>query len=146
MALTVRKALPDEYARIAEVVKTSFEHLAVQYQNPKGIAFFEQFSSGPAIQARDLAGSTTYVALIQNVIIGVLQANQQHIELLYVLSELQSRGVGRGLVKAADADCKLKTVNATVNSMMAFMRYGFMPCGADQVADSGLRFMPMQRS
>lgn len=146
MALLVRKVLPHEYARATEVIMTSFEHLAVQYQTPQGIAYFKQFVSAEAIAERDQLGSTTYVALIQNVIVGVLQVRGQHIELLFVLSELQSRGVGRALVKAADAECKLSTVNASVNSVMAYMRYGFVPCGADQISEAGLRFVPMQRS
>lgn len=147
MALVVRKILPNEYERMAEVAMSSFEHLAIQYQSPNGIAYFKQFASVDAIAARDGLNSVSYVALIQNVIVGVLQVqDHQHIELLFVLSELQSRGVGRALIKAADAECKLKTVNASVNSVMAYMRYGFMPCGADQIAPSGLRFVPMQRS
>jgi hypothetical protein len=28
---------------------------------------------------------------------------------------------------------------------MAFMRYGFMPCGADQVDQNGWRNVPMRR-
>ena len=146
MALLVRKVLPHEYARATEVIMTSFEHLAVQYQTPQGIAYFKQFASADAIAERDRCDSATYVALIQNVIIGVLQLSGQHIELLFVLPELQSRGVGRALVKAADAECRLATVNASVNSVMAYMRYGFMPCGADQVAPTGVRFVSMQRS
>ena len=56
------------------------------------------------------------------------------------------RGVGRALMKAADDEAKLLTVDASVNSVMAFMRYGFMPCGADQIAAMGMRFMPMKRA
>jgi len=145
MALLVRPVQPDEYARVADVVISSFEHLAVQYQTPAGVAYFKQFASADAIAKRDQSDSMTYVALIQNVIVGVLQVRGAHVELLFVLSELQSRGVGRALIKAADAQCQLKTVNASVNSVMAYMRYGFMPCGADQIADTGVRFVLMQR-
>jgi predicted N-acetyltransferase YhbS len=147
MALEVRKIMSTEYERVADVVNSSFQHLAVQYQSPKGIATFTQYSSSDAIAERDLAGATTYVALIQNIIIGMLQVHDgSHVAMLFVLPELQSRGVGRALVKAADAESKLKTVNASVNSVMAYMRYGFMPCGADQIAPEGTRFVPMQRT
>lgn len=139
--------MPTEYERVAEVVSSSFQHLAVQYQSAQGIATFTQFASHEAMAARDLAGAMTYVALIQDVIIGMLQVRDgSQIAMLFVLPELQSRGVGRALVKAADAEGQLKTVDASVNSVMAFMRYGFMPCGADQIAGDGLRFVPMQRS
>ncbi len=125
---------------------SSFEHLAVQYQTPQGVAYFKQFASADAIAARDLVSSVSYVALIQNVIVGILQVrDQQQIELLFVLSELQSRGVGRALVRAADDGARLQTVDATVNSVMAFMRYGFMPCGAEQIAVNGMRCVPMKR-
>ncbi|MGL4995216.1 MAG: GNAT family N-acetyltransferase [Deefgea sp.] len=143
----VRKILPNEYERMAEVAMSSFEHLAIQYQSPNGIAYFKQFASVDAIAARDGLNSVSYVALIQNVIVGVLQVqDHQHIELLFVLSELQSRGVGRALVRVADDGVRLQTVDASVNSVMAFMRYGFMPCGADQIAQSGWRNVPMKRS
>nr|WP_314899860.1 GNAT family N-acetyltransferase [uncultured Deefgea sp.] len=147
MALEVREIESSEYERVAEVVNSSFQHLAVQYQSLKGIATFTQYSSSGAIAERDLAGATTYVALIQNIIIGTLQVSDgNHVAMLFVLPELQSRGVGRALVKVADAQSGLKTVNASVNSVMAYMRYGFMPCGADQVAPDGVRFVPMKRS
>ena len=146
MALLVRPVQSDEYARVADVVVSSFEHLAVQYQPPKGIVHFKQFASADAIAERDRSNAKTYVALIQDVIVGVLQVREQHIELLFVLSELQSRGVGRAVMKAADDEAKLLTVDASVNSVMAFMRYGFMPCGADQIAAMGMRFMPMKRA
>ena len=147
MALLVRRILAGEYERVADVITHSFQHLAVQYQTPQGIAAFRQLNSSTALAERDLSDSVTYVAIIQNVIIAALQVREgTHIAQLFVLPEMQSRGVGRALIKAADATTRLQTVNASVNSVMAYMRYGFMPCGADQIAANGMRFVPMQRT
>ncbi|WP_297573905.1 GNAT family N-acetyltransferase [uncultured Deefgea sp.] len=146
MALVIRKIVADEYQRAAEVVQTTFAHLAVQYQPPAGVATFARLSTADEIASRDARHSVTYIALIQDVIIGVLQVrSSQHIAMLFVLPEMQSRGVGRALIKAAEQDAPLQTVSASVNSVMAYMRYGFMPCGADQVSSSGIRFVPMQK-
>ena len=85
------------------------------------------------------------MAVIQETIIGVLQVQVQHIALLFVLPEMQSRGVGRALLKAADTQLRVETVNASANSVSAYMRYGFMPCGAEQTSPDGIRYVPMQR-
>ncbi|MCB5194867.1 GNAT family N-acetyltransferase [Deefgea salmonis] len=146
MALVVRKILASEYSLAAAVVQTTFAHLAVHYQPPAGVATFARLSTADEIASRDARHSVTYVALIQEVIIGVLQVRSlQHIAMLFVLPEMQSRGVGRALLKAAEQEAPLQTVSASVNSVMAYMRYGFMPCGADQVSPSGIRFVPMQK-
>ncbi|QLI80351.1 GNAT family N-acetyltransferase [Chitinibacter fontanus] len=147
MALEIREILFSEYDRAAEVVWASFQHLAAQYQSPAGIEQFRLFAQASEIRARDAVGGKCYVAVIQNTVIGVLQVRADaHIALLFVLPEFQSRGVGRALIKKADADQRLLTVNASVNSMGAYMRYGFMPVGADQTSESGIRFVPMQRN
>jgi GNAT superfamily N-acetyltransferase len=147
MALEIREILFSEYERAAEVVWTSFQHLAAQYQSAAGVAQFAQFAQASEIRARDAVGGKCYVAVIQNTVIAVLQVRvDAHVALLFVLPEFQSRGVGRALIKNADADQRLLTVNASVNSVGAYMRYGFMPAGADQSHENGIRFVPMKRS
>ncbi|WP_373975852.1 GNAT family N-acetyltransferase [Chitinibacter sp. SCUT-21] len=146
MALEIREIEFAEYDAAAEVVWSSFRHLAAQYQSAAGIEQFKQFAQASEIRARDAAGGCCWVALIQNTVIGVLQTRADaHIALLFVLPEFQSRGVGRALVKAADSKQKLQSVNASVNSVGAYMRYGFMPVGAEQVK-AEIRFVPMKRN
>jgi GNAT superfamily N-acetyltransferase len=146
MALTVRPILATEYEQVAQLAWTSFNHLAAQYQSAAGVAQFEQIIQAGEIRARDAAGASTFVALVQDTPIGVLQARADaHIALLFVLPEFQSRGVGRALIKIADEAQKLQTVNASANSVNAYMRYGFMPTAAEQVSESGIRYVPMKR-
>ncbi|WP_348945556.1 GNAT family N-acetyltransferase [Chitinibacter sp. FCG-7] len=146
MALEIREIEFSEYERAAEVVWASFLHLAAQYQSTAGIEQFRLFAQASEIRARDAVGGLCHVAVIQNTIIGVLQARaDSHIALLFVLPEFQSRGVGRALIRAADAQQRLLTVNASLNSVNAYMRYGFMPIGAEQLSDTGIRFVPMKR-
>ncbi|WP_157313930.1 GNAT family N-acetyltransferase [Chitinibacter sp. GC72] len=146
MALEIREIAFSEYERAAEVVWASFQHLAAQYQSAAGIEQFRRFAQASEIRARDAVGGQCHVAVIQNTVIGVLQARADaHIALLFVLPEFQSRGVGRALIRAADAQQRLLTVNASLNSVNAYMRYGFMPIGAEQLSDTGIRFVPMKR-
>ncbi|WP_051258683.1 MULTISPECIES: GNAT family N-acetyltransferase [Chitinibacter] len=147
MALTVRPIQADEYDTAATVAWASFQHLAVQYQSAQGAAAIAAICSAPEIRARDAAGAATWVALVQDTIIGLIQVRGDgHITLLFVLPELQSRGVGRALIRAADAVCPLRSVNASPNSVMAYMRYGFMPIAAQQTSENGISYQPMQRS
>lgn len=127
---------------------TTFHHLAVQYQSTAGIQAVAALATAAAMAEGDInEEELTFVALIQDTIIGVLKLDlaYQHIVLLFVLPEMQSRGVGRALLKAADALVRMETVNASANSVSAYMRYGFMPCGAEQTSTDGIRYVPMQR-
>ncbi|WP_051534373.1 GNAT family N-acetyltransferase [Deefgea rivuli] len=145
MALEIRLIQAAEYPRASEVVLSTFQHLAAQYQSAAGVKAFAEVATTDAIVARDADGAQTWVAVIQDTIIGVLQVKVQHIALLFVLPEMQSRGVGRALLKAADTQLRVETVNASANSVSAYMRYGFMPCGAEQTSPDGIRYVPMQR-
>ncbi|WP_410497776.1 GNAT family N-acetyltransferase [Chitinibacter sp. S2-10] len=146
MALEIRPILATEYEQAAEVVWASFNHLAAHYQSATGIESFAQIARACEMRARDIAGGVTYIALIQHTIVGVLQVRSgEHISLLFVLPEFQSRGVGRALIRQADAVQRLISVQASSNSVTAYMRYGFMPTGAEQLSETGIRYVPMAR-
>ncbi|QLG87180.1 GNAT family N-acetyltransferase [Chitinibacter bivalviorum] len=147
MALEIRPIALAEYELASQVALNSFTHLAAQYQSAQGVATFAEVASPAQMRARDAAGGATWVAIIQSTIIGLIQVRADaHITLLFILPEFQSRGVGRALIKAADAQQRLETVHASPNSVMAYMRYGFMPIGAEQLSETGIRFVPMKRN
>jgi GNAT superfamily N-acetyltransferase len=112
---------------------------------PQGIKVFEEFATAEGMRLRDAAGWSTYVALEETGIVGVLHIKEgKHISMLFVLPLFQKRGIGRALVAAADKSERLETVHSSVNATNSYVSYGFKISGQEQVVD-GIRFVPMQR-
>lgn len=146
MSLRIRLIAPSEYGLAAQLVLGVFQHSVASSMEPQGVKTFLEYSTSDSIRARDTSGCVTYVALMDSELVGVLHVkNGDHISLLFVRPELQGNGIGRALIRAADATHVLATVNSSTNAVRAYESYGFAASGPALVSD-GIRYVPMQRT
>ena len=74
-----------------------------------------------------------------------------HLYHLFVTTERQREGIGRVLLGEAlrfiseEQNCSLATVNASLNSIEAYKKFGFMETSPTMEID-GVRFQPMSQS
>lgn len=75
-----------------------------------------------------------------------------HIALLFVDSQFQGRGIGKGLIQSCISTCIEKnpglralTVSSTPNSVSFYENVGFVKIGEEK-DENGMRFIPMQKT
>ena len=84
--------------------------------------------------------------------IGMLVVREEsHIALIFVDSQHQGKGIGKGLINEAIRMCQDRnpklaaiTVNSSPNSISFYKGIGFNPLG-DEVDEDGLRYTPMEK-
>lgn len=102
-----------------------------------------------ALFQRHASGHITLVAESSGQLVGMLHLRRpRHISMLFVLSSVQRRGIGRGLLAAAaalvgDAHGEF-TVHSSPNAVPAYEQLGFRVTGQEQCSH-GIRFVPMER-
>ena len=145
MAVCIRAIAASEYDAAAQLIAATFRDCVAASMTPRGIRTFLDYATAEAIRSRDASGCASYVALLENRLVGVLHVrNAEHISLLFVLPEYQGRGIGHALIRAADESKPLATVNSSTNAVRAYERCGFRVSGPEQVVD-GIRHVPMRR-
>ena len=141
-----------EAEEVSELALRVFEEFVASEHNAKGQEEFYRNTSAAALRDGHASGWVTFVAESQGHIIGMLQLrNGSHIAMLLVEGRHQRRGIGSGLVCAAEQYALVQqpcmhalTVASTPIAINAYRRMGFAITGEEQVL-RGLRFVPMER-
>jgi GNAT superfamily N-acetyltransferase len=138
-----------ETVGVAMLAREVFDQFVAPDYQPDGILEFHRYASADALSQRHDSGHVTLVAEHSGELVGMLHLrNLCHVAMLFVRPSFQHRGVGRGLLTAADAlvgdaDCEF-TVNSSPNAVSAYEHLGFHTIGAEQCI-RGIRFIPMRR-
>lgn len=144
-------------ANISEASKVSFfvSKLAKTHIGPTlqdgGIQKLLDSMNNESVVQRMRDGFPHWIAYEGALIIGVVVVKPPcHIYYLFVTTERQREGIGRLLLTKAldyiwkDEHCKSATVNASLNSIEAYRKFGFSET-SESIEDGGVRFKPMSK-
>ena len=121
-------------------------HSVAPGQSDEGVKTFKTIASVESFSDRMQQDNTILVCEENQRIIGVVELKEgRHLAMLFVSPDCQERGVGRSLVSAIIPCTRAETltVNASLNSVSAYSRYGFI-CEGDIAEKSGLEYQPMK--
>lgn len=132
------------------ILKVFHKHVAPIYSQ-KGIKTFLGMLSIDFLKETNLE-KFTVVAEHNSKLLGMLSIiNTNHIALLFVSSEFQNLGIGKGLIQFSINEClkkspdlKAMTVSSTPNSFSFYEKNGFIKIDEEQ-NENGMRFVPMQK-
>jgi len=111
-----------------------------------GIETFRGIASVDSFSNRMKEDNTILVYEKNGEIQGIIELKEGlHVAMLFVDPDFQKRGVGSALVSAIMPYTKAEivTVSASLNSVPAYFRYGFV-CTGDPSEKSGLKYQPME--
>lgn len=143
----VRKMRREDVSDVSRIVLDSFLHSVSDHLSEQGIATFRTIASEQALLERMSKENTMLVYESAGAIHGYAEVKEgRHIALLFVHPARQRSGVGAQLVSEALKHCTsgMVTVNASLNSVGAYLRYGFEMAGPEGESQ-GLRFRPMMK-
>lgn len=138
-----------EEDRVHDLILRVFYRYVAPTYSMEGIDTFTGMLT-PSFLVEKKAGKFTVVAELEGRILGVLtMINASHIALLFVESEFQGNGVGKGLIRCG-VDLALGrspvlntiTVSSSPNSTSFYKSVGFEAAG-DEKDENGMRFLPM---
>jgi len=144
--MNIRELTDLECAVAAQLALEVFNmHVAPHYTD-EGRKTFEIFSSPHELCVRSQTDHETFGAFEEGALLGMMHLKRRtHISMLFVRSTSQRSGIGRSLVRFAEArsDAGL-TVNSSPNSVRAYESYGFAAFQPEQCIH-GIRFIPMRK-
>lgn len=148
--IIVRRLRPEEAGFCSDLVNDVFTEHVAPYFPEHGIEEFLSFATPDALCTRMESGNLIYVAEQGVTLAGMVEVRTlSHICLLFVRTDLHRQGVARALLRRAIKTCMGKnpgllrlTVNASPNSVPAYLSLGFEPTDEEQ-EKNGLTFTPM---
>ena len=134
------------------VVRVFHEHVSPVYTERGVDKFLGMISPAALLGANKGESSFIIVTRQNNRPIGMLVVREEsHIALIFVDSQHQGKGIGKGLINEAIRMCQDRnpklaaiTVNSSPNSISFYKGIGFNPLG-DEVDEDGLRYTPMEK-
>ncbi len=140
-----------EESQIVDFVLSIFDEFVAPLYSSEGVAEFREYADKEALAARSKTNSFTLIAKINSEPIGMIEMiNYNHVAMFFVKKTFQRQGVGKALLKKAIDICRKHlpdlrkiTVNASPNSLPAYMRMGFIAHDGEQMAN-GIRFTNME--
>jgi GNAT superfamily N-acetyltransferase len=143
----------NEADRVFQLIKEVFqEHVAPEYSERGIERFFQKVTTTKVKELSEGKDSFVLTARQRKKIIGMIAVrDKNHISLIFVESNFQSKGIGKRLVEEAIKVCQKRdpaittiTVNSSPNSEKFYERIGFMPTDGE-LGDHGLRYKPMKK-
>ncbi|WP_411851787.1 GNAT family N-acetyltransferase [Stenotrophomonas sp. LGBM10] len=145
--MTIRRMTPDDVHAASAVCLDAFTVAVAPTLSAQGIATFAGVASAAAFAIRLQGDNILLVAVDAGAIRGVAELKEgRHVAMLFVAPDGQQRGIGRALMTAllAHARAPLITVSASLTSVPAYARYGFV-CAGEVATASGLVYQPMHK-
>ena len=137
----------DEADEACALAREVFDRLLAAEQPEEGRRMFHAFAQPAALLARHRTRYATWVAVDGPRLVGVLHVHaQNHLSLLFVVPELQGRGIARQLLRGAAGDGGLVaplTVNADPSAVSFYAQLGFAAQGPE-LFKNGVRHQPMR--
>lgn len=113
----------------------------------QGVETFARVAAVPAFAERMQGDNLMLACVADGVITGLIELKQgRHVAMLFVAPGWQRLGIGRRLMNAALAQARgeVVTVKASLPSVGAYLRYGFVLAGpVGELA--GLVYQPMEK-
>ncbi len=148
--LTIRNAIPPDAEQVSALI-TSLTHLFLALPDGNDAERFRAAVTPQALALYLARPDIDYrVAEADGVFCGAAALREhRHLQHLFVVPEFQQRGIGRQLWRAvrdaalAAGNAGEFTVNASLNAVLVYQRFGFESVGGPQQL-KGLIFQPMK--
>ena len=141
----VRDMTHDDASAVSALCLGAFSEAIVPSLSAQGVAHFADVVTPAAFGERLAGDNRMWVAVVDGVVRGMVELKQRrHVALLFVAPGWQRRGVGARLMEVAltHAEAGQITVSASLPSVAAYQRYGFIIAG-DVSEHGGLVYQPM---
>ncbi len=144
-----RKICTGEEDKVFGLVQAGFEEYVLSSLTEEGSREF--FRAAREMIYGKPKGHVIMVAESTDGILGMLDIrNYDHICLFFVARDFQGRGIGRGLLDRATADClennaKRLDVNSSLFAAPIYEKLGFIQSKPEQLLN-GIRFVPMVKT
>lgn len=142
----VRELEQKDLERVSSICMNAFMISVAPGLSNEGVATFKGIASVGSFSSRMNEDNIILVCEENEKIQGVIELKDgRHVAMLFVAPGAQKRGIGRALVSAIMPSTKAVkiTVSASLNSIPAYSRYGFI-CTGDPDEKSGLKYQPME--
>lgn len=143
----IRPLLAGDLPAVNALCMDAFMQAVAPSLSAQGIATFGAVAAQDAFAQRMTQDNAMWVFDQDGTLNGVAELKQgRHVALLFVAPGCQRQGVGRALMETLIAHARAPevTVSASLNSVPAYQRYGFV-CAGPVGQASGLLYQPMQR-
>ncbi|SMC29780.1 Acetyltransferase (GNAT) domain-containing protein [Andreprevotia lacus DSM 23236] len=150
--LQLRAPHAEEFVAVAALVHRAFDAAVAPGLNAEGRATFYAYAVSEAIAGRHAFEHLTLLAERDGQLLGMVQLKlPDHLCMLFVEPAAQGQGIGCALVEAIIAlacaqqpGLRTISVNASLNAVPAYQRYGFVPMSEERVRN-GIRYVPMEK-
>ncbi|MGG5291377.1 GNAT family N-acetyltransferase [Pseudomonas shirazensis] len=143
----IRKLNEDDLPLVSALCIEAFMLAVAPSLSAQGVETFAKVASVDAFAERKQGDNLMLIFEADGVITGLVELKQgRHVAMLFVAPSWQRRGIGRRLINAAleHAREETVTVRASLSSVPAYRRYGFVLAG-DVGEFAGLVYQPMER-
>jgi len=144
--VNIREIQDKDMEAVSTVCLHSFSESIGSSLSEEGVSTFSQIASSSAFRERAKGDNFIYVAEENESIKGVVELKAgRHIAMLFVDPESQMKGIGRQLLLSALRRSRVNTVtvSASLSSVPAYKKYGFM-CKGNIAESAGLVYQPME--
>ncbi|WP_264312824.1 GNAT family N-acetyltransferase [Pseudomonas putida] len=145
--MQVRKLTHDDLPHTSALCLDAFMQAVAPSLSAEGVATFAKVAAAQAFAERMDGDNLMLVCVAQGAIAGVIELKEgRHVAMLFVAPGWQRRGVGTRLMAAALEQAReaVVTVSASLPSVAAYQRYGFVLAG-DVGEYAGLVYQPMEK-
>lgn len=144
-SVLIRPMQASDADTVSTICMTSFTQSVADTLPVEGVETFANIAANSAFLARMQGDNRMLVAELDGSIAGVIELKEgRHVAMLFVCPKCQQQGIGRALLHAALDEARVATitVSASLSSVAAYTKYGFVSSGA--IAESaGLIYQPM---
>ena len=143
--MSVKKIEQQDLARVSSICMAAFMHSVAPSLSNEGIDTFRGIASVESFSTRAKGDNTILVFEDEGIVKGVIELKEgRHVAMLFVDPESQKEGIGSKLIASvmAYAVTDTITVSASLNSVPAYLKYGFV-CSGEPDEKSGLKYQPM---
>ena len=144
--MNIREVENKDVEAISVICMNSFLKSVADTLSDEGVSTFSKIASSDSFLNRMKEDNLILVAENGEEIKGVIELKEgRHVAMLFIDHEHQKKGIGRKLILSAlaHARCSTVTVSASLSSIPAYSKFGFM-CKGDIGESAGLVYQPME--
>ncbi|MEG0245913.1 MAG: GNAT family N-acetyltransferase [Pseudomonas sp.] len=145
--MQVRKLTHDDLPHTSALCLDAFMQAVAPSLSAEGVATFAKVAAAQAFAERMTGDNLMLVYVVEETLAGLIELKEgRHVAMLFVAPGWQRRGVGTRLMAAALEQAReaVVTVSASLPSVAAYQRYGFVLAG-DVGEYAGLVYQPMEK-
>lgn len=145
--MQIRRLTHDDLPRANAVCMDAFMLAVAPSLSAQGVETFSRLADAQAMAERMIGDNLLLACVAADDVAGVIELKEgRHVAMLFVAPGWQRRGIGMRLMNAAleQARAEVVTVSASLSSVAAYKRYGFVTSGeVNEIA--GLVYQPMEK-